>query len=205
LDDAKWLLRNGTGMVAHSIRDRDVDEESIRLLRESGVCYVPTLVREVSTFTYADRPAFLSDPFFLEHADAAEVERVQRPEFVRQMRESTSAARYRDALVQAQRNLKKLVDAGVTVAFGTDAGPPARFPGYFEHMELSLMVEAGLTPEQVLRSATGVAASCIGLDSVGTLEAGKWADFLVLGADPLERIENTRELERVYVSGERVR
>ena len=205
LEDAKALLRGGTGMVAHSIRDVDVDDEVVRLLRERGVCYVPTLVREVSTFTYADGPAFLEDPFFLEHADPAEVERVSRADFVEQTRQSRSAALYREALVQAQKNLKRLVDAGVTVAFGTDAGPPARFPGYFEHMELSLMVEAGLTPEQALRSATGVAARCIGMEEVGTLEAGKWADFLVLGADPLQRVENTRALERVYVSGERVR
>ena len=205
LDDAKELLRSGTDLIAHSVRDADVDDELVELLRQRGVCYVPTLVREVSTFVYADEPDFLEDPFFLARADPAELERVRSPEFREEMRDSPSAARYREALVQAQENLLRLVEAAIPVAFGTDAGPPARFPGYFEHMELSLMVEAGLTPEQALRSATGVAARCLSLDDVGTLEAGKWADFLVLGADPLDRIENTRALERVYVAGNLVR
>jgi imidazolonepropionase-like amidohydrolase len=117
------------------------------------------------------------------------------------MRESESAAAYRVALAQAQRNLKLLADAGIPIAFGTDAGPAARFPGYFEHLELQLMADAGLTPEQVLQSATRVAAECVGMEGVGTLEPGKWADFLVLGEDPLQDIQATRTLEQVYIGG----
>jgi imidazolonepropionase-like amidohydrolase len=178
LDDAKRLLRLGTDLVAHSIRDTEVDDEVIGLLRETGVCYVPTLTREVSTFAYAQRPAFLDDPFFRAWAKAGEVARVSEPAFMQRMEADPAAARYRIALGQAQRNLKLLADAGVTVAFGTDAGPPGRFPGYFQHMELDLMVEAGLTPEQALSSATRVAASCLEMPDVGTLEPGKWADLL---------------------------
>ena len=205
LDDAKRLLRMGTDLVAHSIRDAEVDEEVIELLLGAGVCYVPTLTREVSTFAYGERPAFFDDPFFQEGAKASEVARVSEPGFMRQMAGSTAAARYKDALGQAQRNLKILVDAGVPVAFGTDAGPAARFPGYFEHMELDLMVEAGLTPEQALTSATRVAASCLQMPDVGTLEPGKWADLLVLGADPLADISATKTLEKVYIAGNQVR
>ena len=72
-------------------------------------------------------------------------------------------------------NLKKAADSGVTIAFGTDTGPAARFQGYFEHMELSMMADAGLTPEQILRSATADAARCLGLEELGTLEKGKWS------------------------------
>ena len=121
------------------------------------------------------------------------------------MRESPAAMRYREALVKAQKNLGRLLEGEVQVAFGTDAGQPARFPGYFEHMELSLMVEAGLTPEQALRSATSGAATCMGLDDVGTLEAGKWSDFLVLRENPLQGVHGTRALERVYIAGNLVR
>lgn len=205
LDDAKRLLRMGTDLVAHSIRDADVDAEVIGLLRETGTCYVPTLTREVSTFAYGERPDFLDDPFFTEGANADEVRRVSSPDFMARMAQSTSAARYRDALVQAQRNLATLVEAGIPVAFGTDAGPAGRFPGYFEHLELQLMVDAGLTPEQALTSATRVAAECLALADVGTLEEGKWADLLVLEADPLADIGATKSLERVYVAGNRVR
>jgi imidazolonepropionase-like amidohydrolase len=205
LEDAKTLLQMGTGMVAHSVRDTDVDEAFIAALIESGVCYVPTLTREMSTFAYAERPGFFDNDFFTDLANASEVARVSEPGFMGAMRQSPAAAGYRVALGQALRNLKLLVDAGAPVTFGTDAGPAARFPGFFEHLELSLMVSAGLRPEQALLAATSRAATCLGLDDVGTLEIGKWADFVVLGASPLTDIGNTQTLEQVYVAGKPMR
>jgi imidazolonepropionase-like amidohydrolase len=101
----------------------------------------------------------------------------------------------------ALRNLKILQDNGVKVAMGTDSGPATRFQGYFEHLEMSMMVEAGLTPMQVLQSATQVAADCLGLNYLGTLEPGKWADVLVLDRNPLEDIANTRSLSQVWIAG----
>lgn len=204
LEDAKRLLELGTGMLAHSVRDTDVDQELIASLLERDVCYVPTLVREVSTFVYADRPDWFDDPFFLAHADLAEVERVSEPAFMQRTAGSSSAAAYRVALGQAQRNLKVLQDAGVRIAMGTDAGPAARFPGFFEHEELQLMAEAGLTSEEILLSATSVAAGCLELDDVGSLEPGNWADFIVLAENPLMDIGATRSIERVYVAGQQV-
>jgi len=205
LEDAKRLLEMGTGMVAHSVRDTDVDDEFIAALIDSGVCYVPTLTREMSTFVYAERPGFFDNDFFTDLANVSEVARVSEPGFMEAMRQSPAAAGYRIALGQALRNLKILVDAGAPVTFGTDAGPAARFPGFFEHLELSLMVSAGLSPEQALLAATSRAAACLGLDDVGTLEVGKWADFIVLGASPLNDIGNTQTLEQVYVAGKPMR
>lgn len=205
LDDAKALLRAGTDLIAHSIRDRPVDREVVRLLRRRKVCYVPTLTREVSNFVYARRPTFFDDPFFLEYADRDEMTRLTRHDFQVKMRESPASARYRKALRVAQRNLRILAAAGVPIAFGTDAGPAGRFPGYFEHMELKLMADAGLTPEEVLLSATSTAARCAGFSHTGSLEPGKWADFLVLERNPLENIENTRSLRSVYIAGNEVR
>lgn len=205
LDDAKRLLREGTDLIAHSVRDAPLDGEALDLLRASGVCTVPTLTREVSTFVYARRPDFFDDPFFVRYADTREVARVSTPDFQRSVAENPASARYRDALVQAQENVKALVDAGLPVAMGTDAGPAGRFPGYFEHMELDLMAQAGLTPKQVLLAATRDAAACLQLDDVGTLEEGRWADFLVLAADPLADVANVHTLEGVYVAGSPVR
>jgi imidazolonepropionase-like amidohydrolase len=88
---------------------------------------------------------------------------------------------------------------------GTDSGPVGRFQGYFEHLELEHMVAAGLTPMQVIASATSGAARCLNVaDRLGTLRPGMEADFLVLGANPLDDIRNTRTLESAWVRGARV-
>ena len=205
MQDAERVLDMGSGLIAHSVRDRRVDDPFVTKLLRSGVCYVPTLTREVSTFVYAERPDFFDDPFFLEAAKQSEMDRVSEPQFMAQMAASPSAAGYRKALVQAQENLRILVGSGVPVAFGTDSGPAGRFPGYFEHIEFFLMTEAGLTSREVLLSATAVAADCLELDDVGTLEAGKWADFIVLSEDPIRDIRATRSIESVYIAGNEVR
>ena len=204
LEDASRLLEMGSALIAHSVRDVAITDAFTTQLLDTGVCYVPTLTREVSTFVYAERPAFFDDPYFLEFADRAEMARVSEPEFMTRMAASETAAGYREAWVQAMENLKELSDANVPIAFGTDSGPPGRFPGYFEHMELEMMVMAGLSPERALISATRDAADCLELDDLGTLEPGKWADFLVLEEDPLSNIVATKTLRAVYVAGNEV-
>ena len=203
-EDAKGVLRAGADFIAHSIRDREVDDELVDLLRQRDVCVCPTLTREVSTFVYESEPAFFADPFFLRDAEADVLLELRDPK--RQETYRTGLGQqYKKALEVAKRNLKTLVDRGVRIAFGTDTGPPARFQGYFEHMELELMVEAGLTPQQVLLSATGDAARCGNVaGQVGTLEAGAWADFVVLEKNPLHDIRNTRTIESVWIAGTRV-
>lgn len=201
LEDAKGLLEAGTDFVAHSVRDQEVDEALVEELVERDVCYCPTLTREVSTFVYEDVPEFFSDPFFLRDADPAVLEELQDEERMKRVAESQSAQAYKEALEVALVNLKMVSDGGATVAFGTDTGPPARFQGYFEHMEMSLMAEAGLTPKQILLSATGDAARCLGFDDVGTLEPGRWADFVILDANPLDDIANMRRIQSVWIAG----
>ena len=204
LDDAKALLHAGTDFIAHSVRDQAVDDELIELLVQKGVCYSPTLTREVSTFVYEDVPDFFDDPFFLKEADPRTIEQLKDPDRQRAMRNSRSAQHYKEALEVALSNLRPLVDGGVKIAFGTDAGPARRFQGYFEHMELALMAEAGLTPMEIIVSATGDAARCLGLDDVGTLERDKWADFVVLTGNPLDDIESSRTIESVWIAGNEV-
>ncbi len=178
LDDAKAVLDAGADFIAHSVRDVAVDDAFIAMMKRRNVCYCPTLMREVSTFAYETTPAWFTDPLFLKHADMAAVNALKEPARQQAMANSKSAQRYKAGLEVANRNLKKLSDAGVTIAMGTDTGPPARFQGYFELMELEMMVKAGLTPRQVLASATRDAARCMKLDAeLGTLEPNKWADL----------------------------
>lgn len=201
LKDAKGLLDAGVDFIAHSVRDREVDGELIDKLKEKDVCLCPTLTREVSTYVYESTPDFFSDPFFLKHADPQVIEQLKNPERQKSVREAAGNARNKKNLEVASANLKKLADAGVPIVMGTDTGPPARFQGYFEHMELELMEKAGLTPEQVLRSATGDAAKCLKLESVGALEKGRWADFNVFGQDLMAGVAGSKTLEAVYIAG----
>jgi imidazolonepropionase-like amidohydrolase len=205
LADAKDLLDAGADFMAHSVRDEPVDAAFARDLRAKNVCYSPTLMREVSTFVYESTPAFFSDSLFLAHANKQWVAMMREPARQASTRTSTSAQTYKAQLPVASRNLKALSDVGVVIAMGTDTGPTGRFQGYFELMEIEMMVEAGLTPQQALRAATIDAAKCMRIDrDLGTLETGKWADFVVLDASPLERISNVRRIHSVWIAGNRI-
>ena len=202
LEDARATLLAGADFIAHSVRDQEVDQAFIDALKQRNVCYSPTLTRELSTFVYESEPEFFSDPFFLNETDPAVIATLREPARQQRMRESENAQHYKNiALPMAMTNLKLLSDAGVNIAMGTDSGPAARFQGYFEHLEMSMMVDAGMTPMQVLQSATSVAAECLQMNYLGTLEEGKWADIVVLDRNPLDDIDNTRSIHQVWIAG----
>ncbi|MEX1238823.1 MAG: amidohydrolase family protein [Cyclobacteriaceae bacterium] len=204
LADARTLLEAGSDMIAHSVRDIQVDDAFITLILEKKVGYCPTLTREVSTFVYGDTADFFSDRFFTREYDAATTEPLMDAARQLQVRDNKSAQTYKQQLPVAMANLKKLSDAGVPIIFGTDSGVPTRFMGYFEHLEMQMMQDAGLTPMQIILSASKNAAAYLGLKNLGTLSPGHWADFIVLDADPLKDIRNIRELSAVYIGGEKV-
>jgi imidazolonepropionase-like amidohydrolase len=191
--------------MAHSVRDREVDDALIKTLKEKNAFAVATLTREESTFIYAEPPAFLDDPFFAQRVDPEVIKALKDPAWGKKVKSDPDFKKYAGQLKMGQKNLKKLFDAGVKVAFGTDSGPPARFQGFFEHRELELMVQAGLTPAQALQTATLNAAQCLRVEKeFGTLEKGKRADLIVLDADPLENILNTRKINQVWIGGREV-
>jgi imidazolonepropionase-like amidohydrolase len=201
LEDAKESLLRGVDLIGHSVRDLPVDDELIALMRMRGVCLSPTLTRELSVFVYAERPEFFDDPFFLAEADPQVLEQLLDPERQAAVRNSPAAAYFRETLPLAERNMVALHEAGIGIAMGTDSGPVSRFQGYFEHIELQMMQDAGMSARDVLLSATGAAARCAGLDEVGTLQPGRWADFIVLDEDPLADVSAMRTIREVRVAG----
>lgn len=191
LADAKELLRAGIDGFAHGIRDKDIDDEFMRLIKDRpSVFVIPNL---------PDNGTGLQDPAWLgETVPASEVKRLTDAAQNRSAEDKKKAA---DFFAVQARNLKKLNDAGVRVGFGTDSGVTV---GWTAHEELTDMVTAGMTPAQVLTAATKTAAEILKMDQLGTVAVGKSADFIVLDANPLENINNSRKIAKVYLRGKEV-
>jgi imidazolonepropionase-like amidohydrolase len=206
--DAKAAIDHGVDILAHGIRDQDVTPEVIALMKQKNVGYIPTLTRDVAVYVYESTPDFLKDPFFQRGTSLynEQIPLLTTPEWQDKVRKDATAQMTKKALVQGERNLKTLSDAGITIAMGTDSGVasnPGRWQGYFEQVELEMMNKAGMSPMKVIVAATGDAAKLMGLKQVGTLAPGNWADLVVLGANPLDNIRNTRTIESVWIGGAR--
>ena len=208
LKDARGLLNAGVDVIAHSVRDQDVDAALIADMKRRNVGYIPTFTRDLAVFLYETTPTFFKDPFFVRHIDAyrQEMTELSDPALQEKTRNSKEAQTIKVALQQGSRNMKILADAGVPIAMGTDTGTNlGQWQGYFEHVELEMMVKAGLTPMQALVSATGGAARVMKLDQqLGTLQPGKRADLLVLNANPLTDIKNTRQIDSIWIDGRKL-
>jgi imidazolonepropionase-like amidohydrolase len=205
LDDAKRLADQGVDGFVHSVRDKPIDQALIDSMRKHGTWQVAaTLSREASMFAYGSTPDFADDPFFTRGVSEKTVESIKSPERQKTVAANPNFKRFPAFFETAKANLNALAAAGIPFGAGTDAGPPGRFPGYFDHWELQLMVEAGLTPQQALVTATKRGADFLGNKDLGTLEAGKWADFVVLDRNPLTDIRNSRSIRSVYIAGTEV-
>lgn len=209
LRDAKGAIEKGTNALVHSVRDQDVDQALIDMMKRNNVSYIPTLTRDLSVFIYETEPAFWQEPFFQKgmYVYKTEVDILKDPELQQKTRTSPAVQRIKGALQQANRNLKLLSDAGITIGMGTDTASPndlGRWPGYFEHTEMEMMVQAGMTPMQVIVAATSANARIFKLDNVGSIAVGKEADLVVLNANPLTNIRNTRQIDSVWIAGRRL-
>jgi imidazolonepropionase-like amidohydrolase len=207
LDEAKTVLERGADLIAHSVRDRDVDQAFINMLKDRNVGYIPTLTRDLSLVVYQSMPAFFKEPFFQRGMPIyrEQVDMISQPAYQQKMRENPQTKVIEKALEQGTRNLKLLADGGVRIAMGTDSGTDeGRWQGYFEQVEMEMMVKAGLTPMQAIVAATGNAAQVSRLDHLGTITVGKAADLLVLDANPLQDIRNLRQINSVWLAGRRM-
>jgi imidazolonepropionase-like amidohydrolase len=205
LEDAKQLANFGIDGLVHIVRDKPVDQELIASMKRHNTWQVAaTLTREVSLFVYATTPDFISDPFFTRGVSADVIKTLGSPEYQQKTASDPNLEKYRQALALGKRNLKALADGGVRYGIGTDTGVPGRFQGYFEHLELQEMVEAGLTPMQAIVAATKSGAEFLKATDLGTLQPKKWADLIVLAKNPLDDIKNTHSIQAVYIAGNSV-
>jgi imidazolonepropionase-like amidohydrolase len=206
LADAKSLVNDGVDVLAHSVRDKPVDEELISAIKRRGVWYIPTLTVDESFYIYAQHPGFMEINFFKEAISPVLLTMLTSDAYSKKVNEDPKTAQHKADFAMDQQNLKTLYDAGVLIGFGTDSGAmPTRIPGFSEHRELEDMVQAGLTPMQAIVCATSSNATLLGIEATrGTLRPGKRADLIVLAANPLDDITNTRSIVTIFHDGRTV-
>jgi imidazolonepropionase-like amidohydrolase len=198
-DDAVELVEAGVNGFAHLVRDAEMSDALVAAIVERGVFVMPNLgISERGR--HAVPPAWLDDPFLLESVSAEEVARL-RESF--EGRTPEAAERGRTSYGAMERSLRKLANAGATIVLGADTGVTDHFFGYTEHRELELIVNAGVPTSEAIVAATSRAADTLGVNT-GLLAAGRRADLLVLDANPLDDITNTRRIADVYLRGERL-
>jgi imidazolonepropionase-like amidohydrolase len=204
--EAKDAIRAGADVLVHGVFDQEVDDEFLTAAREAGVIYIPTItVTEGYLNAYSQvgtaglpYPAACADEGTRSLLDSAiPSEWIPPAEMMTRYQEFVETNR-----VVGMENLRRVNEAGITVALGTDAGNPGTLHGASVHYEAVAFHEAGMTPMQVLVSATRDAAAALGRAAdLGTIEPGKLADFVVLRADPLVDAANLREIARVVKGG----
>jgi imidazolonepropionase-like amidohydrolase len=194
LDDGKQLLKSGVDGFGHGVRDRDVDEEYLAILKQHPKTWLgPNLPdRPISPEEASAQIDWLTDAL-----PPSQIKRM-RDELAHRKAEASGPGTAADAFGIQCRNLKKVHDAGMIIGLGTDANEDI---GWGTHTQLTDMVFCGLTSAEAIVSATRTAADILKLDDLGTVAAGKSADFIVLDANPLDNILNTRRIHTVYLRG----
>jgi len=183
LEDARGLVRAGIDAFAHGVRDRDVDDEFMALVKQ--------------------RPNLVLGPNLPDRGVVADLEWLRASlapaDFAELQKGNTNRPEAQATFGIQARNLARMNTAGVRIVVGTDGNTP-----YAPHMEMADMVAAGMTPAQVIVAATSSGAEFLKMTDTGVIASNKSADFIVLDANPLEDITNTRKISSVYLRGTQV-
>ncbi len=200
-EDAVGLVDAGIDGLAHLVRDREMDGALIAAIVRRGVYVMPNL-GGAERGTHSTVPSWFDEPGLMallrQSTSAPVIDRI-RASFTSRDAATATAARNRYTILQ--RSLAALSKARARIILGSDTGLEDHLFGYAEQRELAEMVGAGMTPADVIVAATSRSAEYLGLRNMGSLTAGKRADFIVLGGNPLEDIRQTRSIEAVYFDG----
>ncbi len=197
LKDARGLVDAGIDGFMHLVRDEVMDDALIVTMKEKHV-WTAANIGGTERGTLAEPPA-ASIPLLAESVPPSVIEAFKGT-FLERKPEALAASRA--IYANMKTSLAKLNAAGVTITLGGDTGIPGAWHGWAEQYELEQMVAAGMTPAQVIVASTSAAAQVLNLDDMGTIAAGKSADFVVLDANPLDDITNTRKISAVYLRGQ---
>jgi imidazolonepropionase-like amidohydrolase len=210
LAEAKVALQAGARVLVHGVGDLPVDEEFLTLAKKNGTIYCPTLTvfggySRMAQAVASKRAPEVDDPNGCVDKETlskvAETGEVPAPEGLSQ-RVSTLADRVAKAETVGKPNLKRVFDAGIPIAMGTDAGNPLTLHGPSVYAEMEAMQSAGMTPTQVIVASTRGGATAMGLEKeTGTVEKGKSADLLIVGGDPTADVANFRKVRYVVRGG----
>jgi imidazolonepropionase-like amidohydrolase len=205
LADVKDLVRSGVDGFAHMVRDREIDEELMALLKARPEVFFEQTLWGERRELYASKPAWVDEAILRDAFSPEEIALLGASFEHKPAASAAGAAELARQRAQMNlRNIAKLSAAGVPLVLGTDTGgvTGGQYFGLGSHIELELLVtKAGLMPMQALIAGTRNAARVLRLDRHGVIAAGNSADFLVFDANPLESISNTRRINRVYLRG----
>src|SRR5438477_2730001 len=213
LETARAAVEEGADVLVHSVTDKPIDDAFVKLLKDRHTILCPTLVvfeRYGRTFSHqlnlTPEEKAWGNPEVIASLDVTKIPQDKLPDRIKSALAKPDEAldRIKKTYEVALPNLKKLEDAGVTIAAGTDAGNIGTIHGPALFREFQLMKEAGLTPMQILQCATANAAKLFGGETrahIGSISDGNFADLVILRSDPLRDIKNTSDIDSVMKNG----
>ena len=202
--DVRQLVSVGVRDFLHTVVDTEVGEEFLRLCLENEVTFSPTLSIAQAGWLWVERPELLDQPEIRAGFLPDVVASWDDPEIRAKILNNPNFERRKESFKQRLEFVKKISDAGIAIAVGTDSGTRNVPMGWATHHEMHLYVEAGLTPMQAIVAGTRTGAELMTrVDGAefGTLEPGKIADLIVLNANPLDDIRNTLKIDQVMQRG----
>jgi imidazolonepropionase-like amidohydrolase len=209
LADARRMVDQDVNILVHNVRDQEIPDDFIATLKAKNVSVISTLAREEALFVFGEGtngPAFTDNPFFQKGLTPERLALLKSKKHEEQVKDP-ARPRWLRMFDTDKKNLKKLADAGIKYGFGTDSGGALDryfIQGWFEHRQMELMRDAGLTPMQIIQAFSKNNSEMLGIDrDFGTLAKGKAADLLVLSRNPLDDITNMRTMEAVYLGGKK--